>query len=73
MTSGGSDWLAGSGRAEKVDGGYRITGRKQWISNGSIADADVSGTAAIAYSKLNLAGAIVNARIPKLILKKPTW
>ena len=25
LTSGGSDWLAGSGKAEKVEGGYRIT------------------------------------------------
>lgn len=32
VTSGGSDWLAGSGRAEKVDGGYRITGRKVFAS-----------------------------------------
>jgi alkylation response protein AidB-like acyl-CoA dehydrogenase len=28
VSSGGSDWLAGSGRLEKVDGGYRMTGRK---------------------------------------------
>src|SRR5262245_26056787 len=32
VTSGGSDWIAGSGRAEKVDGGYRITGRKVFAS-----------------------------------------
>jgi alkylation response protein AidB-like acyl-CoA dehydrogenase len=28
VTSGGSDFLAGSGTAVKVDGGYRVTGRK---------------------------------------------
>ena len=28
VTSGGSDFLAGSGTAEKVDGGYRVTARK---------------------------------------------
>lgn len=28
VTSGGSDFLAGSGSAEKVDGGYRVTARK---------------------------------------------
>jgi alkylation response protein AidB-like acyl-CoA dehydrogenase len=28
VSSGGSDWLPGSGKAEKVEGGYRITGRK---------------------------------------------
>jgi len=32
VTSGGSDWLAGSGRAEKVEGGYRVTGRKVFAS-----------------------------------------
>jgi acyl-CoA dehydrogenase len=28
VSTGGSDWLNGSGKLEKVDGGYRITGRK---------------------------------------------
>ncbi len=28
VSSGGSDWVAGSGTAEKVDGGYRVSGRK---------------------------------------------
>jgi alkylation response protein AidB-like acyl-CoA dehydrogenase len=37
-SSGGSDWLAGSGRAEKVDGGFRITARKIF-SSGSPAAA----------------------------------
>lgn len=32
VTSGGSDWLAGSGRAEKVEGGYRVTARKVFAS-----------------------------------------
>jgi alkylation response protein AidB-like acyl-CoA dehydrogenase len=38
LTSGGSDWLAGSGRAEKVDGGYRITARKVFSSASEIGD-----------------------------------
>lgn len=38
VTSGGSDWLAGSGRAEKVDGGYRITGRKVFASGAPAGD-----------------------------------
>ena len=37
-TSGGSDWLAGSGRAEKVDGGFRVTGRKVFASGSPAAD-----------------------------------
>jgi alkylation response protein AidB-like acyl-CoA dehydrogenase len=32
MSSGGSDWIGGSGKAEKVDGGYRITARKIFAS-----------------------------------------
>jgi acyl-CoA dehydrogenase len=36
-SSGGSDWLAGSGKAEKVDGGYRITARKIFASGSPAA------------------------------------
>lgn len=32
MSSGGSDWVAGSGKAEKVEGGFRITARKIFSS-----------------------------------------
>lgn len=32
MTSGGSDWVAGSGKAEKVEGGFKITARKIFAS-----------------------------------------
>jgi alkylation response protein AidB-like acyl-CoA dehydrogenase len=34
MTSGGSDWLAGSGKLEKVEGGFKMTGRKIFGSGG---------------------------------------
>jgi acyl-CoA dehydrogenase len=37
-TSGGSDWLTGSGRAEKVEGGYRVTARKVFASGSPAAD-----------------------------------
>ena len=37
-SSGGSDWLAGSGRAEKVKGGYRVTARKVFASGSPMAD-----------------------------------
>ncbi len=37
----GSDPAAMKTRAEKVDGGYRITGSKMWISNSPIADVFV--------------------------------
>jgi alkylation response protein AidB-like acyl-CoA dehydrogenase len=32
LSSGGSDWIGGSGKAEKVDGGYKITARKVFTS-----------------------------------------
>jgi acyl-CoA dehydrogenase len=37
-TSGGSDWLSGSGRADKVEGGYRVSGRKVFASGSPAAD-----------------------------------
>src|SRR3954451_17254117 len=38
LSSGGSDWLNGSGKAEKVDGGYRITARKVFSSGAPTGD-----------------------------------
>jgi len=38
MSSGGSDWIAGSGKAEPVDGGYRITARKIFASGAPAGD-----------------------------------
>ena len=38
LSSGGSDWIGGSGRAEKVEGGYRITARKVFTSGAEAGD-----------------------------------
>lgn len=38
LSSGGSDWIAGSGTAEKVDGGFRITARKVFSSGAPIGN-----------------------------------
>jgi alkylation response protein AidB-like acyl-CoA dehydrogenase len=35
----GSDAAAIASRAERVDGGYRLTGHKQWVTNGRVAGA----------------------------------
>ena len=43
LSSGGSDWIGGSGKAEKVDGGYRITGRKVFTSGAPSGDLLVTG------------------------------
>ena len=37
LTSGGSDWIAGSGKAEKVEGGFKITARKSFASGAEAA------------------------------------
>ena len=38
LSSGGSDWIAGSGRAERVDGGWRIFARKVFSSGAPAGD-----------------------------------
>jgi alkylation response protein AidB-like acyl-CoA dehydrogenase len=38
LSSGSSDWLNGSGKAEKVDGGYRINARKVFASGAPTGD-----------------------------------
>jgi alkylation response protein AidB-like acyl-CoA dehydrogenase len=43
LSSGGSDWIAGSGRADKVEGGYRISGRKIFTSGAPTGDILMTG------------------------------
>jgi acyl-CoA dehydrogenase len=43
LSSGGSDWLAGSGKAVKVDGGYRIKARKVFASGAASAKLFMTG------------------------------
>ncbi len=43
VSSGGSDWLDGSGKAVKVDGGYRIYARKIFASGIAIRDLFMTG------------------------------
>lgn len=38
VSSGGSDWLTSAGRAEKTDGGFRITARKAFASGSPAGD-----------------------------------
>lgn len=38
VSSGGSDWLASGGRAERVEGGYRISATKRFASGSPIGD-----------------------------------
>lgn len=43
LSSGGSDWIGGSGTAERVDGGYRITARKVFSSGAPAGDLLMTG------------------------------
>jgi alkylation response protein AidB-like acyl-CoA dehydrogenase len=43
LSSGGSDWIAGSGTARKVDGGYRVSGRKVFTSGAEAGDILMTG------------------------------
>ena len=43
LSSGGSDWIGGSGRAERVAGGYRITARKVFTSGAPTGDLLMTG------------------------------
>ena len=43
LSSGGSDWIGGSGKAEKVDGGYRITARKVFTSGAPTGNVLMTG------------------------------
>ena len=46
LSSGGSDWIGGSGKAEKVEGGYRITARKVFTSGAPAGDLLMTGAVA---------------------------
>ncbi len=43
LSSGGSDWIGGSGKAEKVEGGYRITARKAFTSGAPTGNLLMTG------------------------------
>ena len=43
LSSGGSDWIAGSGLARKVEGGYRVSGRKVFTSGAASGNILMTG------------------------------
>ncbi|KIT18104.1 acyl-CoA dehydrogenase family protein [Jannaschia aquimarina] len=43
LSSGGSDWIDGSGTAERIEGGYRITAHKAFASGAPAGDLLVTG------------------------------
>lgn len=38
LSSGGGDWIGGSGKAEPVEGGYKVTARKMFVSGAPAGD-----------------------------------
>ena len=43
LSSGGSDWITGSGKAVKVDGGYRVSARKVFTSGAAAGNVLMTG------------------------------
>lgn len=43
LSSGGSDWIGGSGEAARVEGGYRIVARKVFSSGAPLGDLMMTG------------------------------
>lgn len=46
LSSGGSDWIGGSGTAEKVEGGYRVNARKAFTSGAEAGSILMTGAIA---------------------------
>jgi alkylation response protein AidB-like acyl-CoA dehydrogenase len=43
LSSGGSDWIGGSGEAVRVEGGYRVTARKVFSSGAPVGELMMTG------------------------------
>lgn len=72
VSSGGSDWIAGSGKAEKVPGGYKITARKIFASISPIGDLLITS----AISEEDGARKVVHFALPMNTPEvhiRPTW
>ncbi len=61
LSSGGSDWIGGSGKAEKVDGGYKVSARKVFTSGASAGSILMTG--AIVQSE-NEPDAVIHFPVP---------
>jgi glutaryl-CoA dehydrogenase len=65
----GSDPGSMLARAEKIDGGYRLTGNKMWISNSPIADVFVVWAKSVAHDN-KIRGFVLEKGMPGLSAPK---
>lgn len=73
LSSGGSDWLEGSGQAERVDGGFVISARKGFASGAPVGDLLM--TSAI-YNDPDAGATVLHFAVPVNtpgVVIEPTW
>lgn len=70
LSSGGSDWIGGSGKAVKIEGGYRITARKVFTSGAEAGDLLMTG--AILENEGKVLHFAVPMKAPEVSII-PTW
>lgn len=72
LSSGGSDWIGGSGKAVKVDGGYRITARKLFTSGAEAGDLLMTGAILADETPEKVLHFAVRMKAPEVRID-PTW
>jgi len=73
VSSGGGDWLASGGKAEKVEGGYRVTARKPFASGSAVGD--LLNTSAV-YECPEKGATVLHFAVPlkaEGVRIEPTW
>jgi indole-3-acetate monooxygenase len=61
LSSGGSDWIGGSGKATKVNGGYRISARKRFTSGAAAGNILMTGAV---YEEESGARSVIHFGVP---------
>lgn len=61
VSTGAGDWLRSNGRAERVDGGYRISGVKRFASGSPVGDVLVTS---VACQKLDGTATVLHFPVP---------
>jgi alkylation response protein AidB-like acyl-CoA dehydrogenase len=73
ISSGGGDWLASGGKAEKVEGGFRVTARKPFASGSAMGD--LLNTSAL-YDDPEAGPTVLHFAVPLTaegVRIEPTW